>query len=110
MRSTAIFSRLPRASTAPKRKVAGEAPGAQRLGLIARAGEVRPGLAPVVGAFGGPGEIGRAQQTDQRPRRVIRNIGGEAKFSTRAQNVRQLGNAVVLHEAPLPVPPLRPGI
>src|SRR6266481_4757642 len=57
-------------------EIAGHAPLALGLGLIAGAGKVRPGQTPVVGAFGGPGETGRADEALQRPGRVIRNVGG----------------------------------
>jgi hypothetical protein len=46
----------------------------------------------------------------QRPRAVIVDVGDEAKLAVRLQHPRHRGNRRVLHEAPLPVPPLRPGV
>src|SRR3979490_3108639 len=64
-----------RASLAsPEHQVTGCAAGLLGLGLVARAGEARPGLPPVVGALGGPAEIGRAEQPLERPLGVVRPV------------------------------------
>ena len=46
----------------------------------------------------------------KRPGDVIVDIADEAKFARRFQHARHRGDVCVLHEAPLPVPPLRPRI
>src|SRR5947199_7718729 len=46
----------------------------------------------------------------QRPGAVILDVADETKFAVFYENARHCGDARVLHEAPLPVPPLRPGI
>jgi hypothetical protein len=46
----------------------------------------------------------------QRPGDVIVDIANKAKFARRFQHPRHRGNVCLLHEAPLPVPPLRPWI
>jgi hypothetical protein len=40
----------------------------------------------------------------------VGNVGHEPKFSARPQHARDLGQARILHEAPLPMPALRPRI
>ena len=46
----------------------------------------------------------------QRPGAVIVDVADETKFAAGLQHARHRGDRRVLHEAPLPVPPLRPGI
>ena len=46
----------------------------------------------------------------QRPGAVIVDVADEAEFAAALQEARHRRDRRVLHEAPLPVPPLRPGI
>src|SRR5260370_7935130 len=77
---------------------------------IARHRVISPRQAPVAGALRGPEKIGRACEMRKRPCAVIADIADEAKFAIRSERARHGGDGCVLHEAPLPVPPLRPGI
>ena len=83
---------------------------ARGLGVIARAGEARPRLAPIVGTLRRPLEIPRMRKAPQRPRGIIRNIGYEAEFTAAAQAMRQSRDRFILHKSALPMPPLRPRI
>src|SRR5260370_989046 len=82
------------------------------LGFAAVAGHgvAVPGQAPIAGALGRPDEIARARKMRERPCAVTGDVADEAEFAARPQGARHRGNARILHEAPLPVPPLRPGI
>ena len=46
----------------------------------------------------------------QRPGDVVVDVADETKFAIRFQHARHRGDGGVLHEAPLPVPPLRPRV
>ena len=46
----------------------------------------------------------------ERPRRIVGNVGREPELAVRPEDACERGNAVVLHEASLPVPSLRPRI
>src|SRR5262249_35976048 len=78
--------------------------------FVAGAGKVRPGVAPVVGAFGGPDKIRRSKNPRERISCVVSDIGRKTQFASRFQDACETAQIVVLDEAPLPVPPLRPGI
>ena len=77
---------------------------------VSRHRVIGPRQAPVGGPLRGPDEIGRARQMRQRPCTVIVDVADEAKFAARLQDARHRGDGCVLHEAPFPVPPLRPRI
>src|ERR1019366_761380 len=98
------------ASLAPKGQIARAAALAVRLGLVARADETRPRQPPIIGALGGPDEIGRSQAALECPARIIGNIGHEAEFSARQQHPCDLDEARIPNEAPPPKPGLRPPI
>ena len=46
----------------------------------------------------------------QRPGDVVVDVADETEFAVRLQHARHRGDGCILHEAPLPVPPLRPRI
>ena len=46
----------------------------------------------------------------QRPRHIVLDIADETKLAIRFERAGHGGDGCVLHEAPLPVPPLRPGV
>ena len=92
------------------RRYGGMAAFALGFASISRHGVVGPWQAPVVGPLRGPGEIRRPREMRQRPGAVIGDIADEAKFALRSEHPRHGGDGRVLHEAPLPVPPLRPRI
>src|ERR1700722_15652914 len=46
----------------------------------------------------------------KRPSAIIVDVADKAKFTMRPEHPRQRGDGRVLYEAPLPMPPLRPGI
>ena len=77
---------------------------------VARHGVAVPRQAPVVGAFGEPRKIWRAEQMRERPRDVIVDIAHEAEFAAALDHARHRSDRCVLNKAPLPVPPLWPGI
>src|SRR5712671_7937773 len=77
---------------------------------VARHRVIGPWQAPVISPLRGPDEIGRAREMGERPCAIMVDVADEAKFATWFYDARQGGHACVLHEAPLPMPPLRPGI
>src|SRR6185312_1708164 len=82
------------------------------LGFAAIAGHgvAVPRPAPVVGALRHPAEIRRAQQMRERPGAIIVDVADKAEFAAALQEPRHRFYCRILHEAPLPVPALRPGI
>src|SRR5882757_7794561 len=93
-----------------KPQIRGPTPLALGFAPVTRHRVIGPWQAPVGGALRGPGEIGRARKMRQRPCAVAVDIADEAKFAIRLQDARHGGDGCVLHEAPLPVSPLRPWI
>jgi len=83
---------------------------AARLDLVPGAGKAQPRASPIVRALGRPFKNWRAEHVSQRPGRVVRDIGGEAKLAARTQDTPDRRDVHVLHEAALPVSPLRPRI
>src|SRR5262249_42923560 len=77
---------------------------------VARHGVAIPWLAPVGGALCGPDEIARAGEVRQRPGTVIVDVADETEFAAARQHARHRRDGRILNKAPLPVPPLRPGI
>jgi hypothetical protein len=43
-------------------------------------------MAPVIRALGGPFEFATLEHVPERPGGVVRNVGGDAKIATRAQD------------------------
>ncbi|MGY3497580.1 hypothetical protein ACVW1B_006999 [Bradyrhizobium sp. USDA 4502] len=91
-------------------KYAALRPSRSALGAVARHRVVQPWLLPVDRALGEPGEVGRAHQMRQRPGAIVVDVADEAEFAARRQQSCHRSDRRILHEAPLPVPPLRPGI
>src|SRR5215472_3544807 len=69
-----------------------------------------PGLTPIVGAFRGPFEFMRTQQTLQRPGGIVGDVGSEAEFAARPQYAGEPHQHFVLNEAAFPVPAFRPWV
>ncbi len=95
---------------APKPQIRRHASLALGLPAIARHGVAVPRLLPVGRTFRQPDKIRRASEMRQRPGAVIVDVADEAEFAAWPDCARHRGHRRILHEAPLPVPPLRPGI
>src|SRR5215468_11556775 len=97
-------------SSPPKPQIRRDASLALSLLAIARHGEALPRLLPVDRALSQPDKIRRSQQMRQRPGAVIVDVADKAEFAARPDDARHRRHRRILHKAPLPVPPLRPGI
>src|SRR6266487_450931 len=83
---------------------------ALRFASVSRHRVIGPWQTPIASPLRGPDEIGRAREVLERPGAVIVDVADKAEFTVRFQYSRHRGDAGVLHEAPLPVPPLWPRI
>src|ERR1700719_1570017 len=83
---------------------------ARRFGVIPRAGEIRPSVAPIFRALRGPREIGRLDEMPQGPGGIVGNVGDEAHVAAAPQDAGELRDRRVLDKAAFPVPPFWPRI
>src|SRR5438552_572175 len=77
---------------------------------VARHGVALPRLLPINRALCQPDKIRRAQKMRQCPGAVIVDVADKAEFAARLDDARHRRHRRILHEAPLPVPALWPGI
>ncbi|MEA2860812.1 MAG: hypothetical protein QOC72_2851 [Methylobacteriaceae bacterium] len=80
------------------------------LGFVARLLPAFPGKRPIGALRRPPNEIGRPENTGERPTGVVVNIGGKTQLGAAAHHARQNGEAFVGDKAALALPPLRPRV